>query len=571
MPPVPTFRPMIAALLWLVAGAVVLATASPAAAAVVFSLRTGKDSTKTQSMVIDSNQCPTAGPTAMYVGGLLTNNGASAVTNIVATMSGLGNGFALAGGQAATQSIGALGAGESTGVYWFVSYGCANLAATSPMITVTSSIGTSTTTLTLTGRTAISANAGGNVLSSTLGPGAVVGQTIYFDTSYDFGGTVANDEYFLQPAGGPNFNAGCFRLVGSEITGSNLNGIAVGAKNQLYFIQPNRQSGNGYTASVRYYFQYLCEATSTVARPYAVQTSGNTNIKYTGNFDGTGSISISFPGATNPFTISKTATPTAGDIGTPTNVTYTVTITNPSPHTTYISSFTDTLPPGATYVGLSAASGVTVANSSSVPAAGATGTVTFVGKQDQSYLLAGGASVSLVYNVTIPAAAGTYTNSAKANFGTASTPTATATVNVSAPSLTIVKTVASYDRTGLGAISVPGNGVIYTFTVTNTGGRPDNGSVVLIDPIPTTLSFDNTDFDGAGAGTTAFGFTANNSGLACCAAANVAFSSRTTGSPNFNYTPSAGVDAAVRHIRVTPTGRMAAGSSFQVQFRAVIK
>ena len=35
------------------------------------------------------------------------------------------------------------------------------------------------------------ANAGGRVISSTLGPGAIVGQTIFFDANYDFGGTDA--------------------------------------------------------------------------------------------------------------------------------------------------------------------------------------------------------------------------------------------------------------------------------------------------------------------------------------------------------------------------------------------
>lgn len=548
-----------------------LAVAAPANAAVTFSLRTGKDATKTQAMVFDSNECPAKGPSAMYVGGVLTNDGAMTVTNIVATLSGLGNGFALAGGQPATQSIGALGPNESTGVYWFVGYGCTDLAITSPTVSVTSSAGTSGTVLTLTGRTALSANAGGNVLSSMLGPGAVVGQKIYFDAVYGFGGTVVGDEYFLQPAGGQNFNAACFRLVGTEIRSSNLDAITAGTRDQMYFIQPSRQSGNGYNATIRYTFQYLCEATSTVARPYAVQTSGNTNIKYTGNYDGTGSISIGFPGATNPFTITKTATPTAGDVGVAMTATYTVTVTNPSTNATYISSFTDTLPAGATYVGLKAGSGITVANSSSVPIAGATGTITFVGKQDQSYELAGGASVSLIYDVTLPPAAGTYTNSAKANFGTASTPIATASVRIAPPSFTVVKTVAAYDRTGLGALSVPGNGVIYTFTVTNSGGRPDDGSVVLIDPIPTTLSIDTSDFDGDGPGTTAVGFAANNSGLTCCTAASVAYSRSTSGTPSFNYKPSAGVDPAVRHIRITPSGRMAAGSSFQVQFRAVIK
>ena len=154
---------------------------------------------------------------------------------------------------------------------------------------------------------AISANAGGNVLSSTLGPGAVVGQTIWFDASYDFGGTDIGDEFILQPSGSQLFDSVCFRLVGTEIRSSNITPITAGTLNRIYFRQTQKQSGNGYFANVRYFFEYQCAGASTTARPYATMTSGN-SLKYTGNYDGSGSISISFPGATNPFTIARLRT-----------------------------------------------------------------------------------------------------------------------------------------------------------------------------------------------------------------------------------------------------------------------
>ncbi|MDP9421731.1 MAG: hypothetical protein M3Q19_02665, partial [Pseudomonadota bacterium] len=262
--------------------------AAPAQAQLAFGLRTGNAAANTQSMPIDSNNCANSGPRAMYVGGVITNSGGTTVTNVAASMSGLGSGFFLAGGQPASHSVGSLGPGQSTGVYWFIGYGCTDGATSSPTISITSSASTVSTSVTMTARSAISANAGGNVLSSTLGPGAVVGQTIYFDTSYDFGGSVAGDEFVLQPSGGRNFNAACFRLVGTLITGSNIAPITVGTANQLYFRQTIKQAGNGYYANVRYFFEYQCAGASTTARPYAVQTSGNTNIKYTGNFDGSG-------------------------------------------------------------------------------------------------------------------------------------------------------------------------------------------------------------------------------------------------------------------------------------------
>jgi uncharacterized repeat protein (TIGR01451 family) len=367
--------------------------ASVANAQLTFQLRTGDSATNVQSMPIDSNNCAASGPRAMYVGGLITNTGGTTVNNIVATISGVTGNFAL--GQGATQSVGSLAAGQSTGVYWHVDYGCSVTTVTSS-IGITSSAATVTRTVGLSTKSSISANAGGNVLSSTLGPGAVVGQTIWFDASYDFGGTGVGDEFILQPSGSQAFDAVCFRLVGTEIRASNITPIVVGTLNKIYFRQTQMQSGNGYFATVRYYFEYQCAGASTTARPYATMTSGN-SLKYTGNYDGSGSISIAFPGATNPFTISKTQDISSAIAGTAATVKYTVTVSNPSVYASRISQFVDTLPAGAKFLALDAASNVTAANSSSVPAANATGTLTFTGRQDQSYLIAAGGNAKLIW------------------------------------------------------------------------------------------------------------------------------------------------------------------------------
>lgn len=571
------------ALLRLLALALALLVAVPAEAAVTFSLRTGDDAAKTQSMPIDSNNCVAAGPRAMYVGGVVTNTGATTVTNVVATISGLGSGFALAGGQAATQSIGAIGAGQSTGVFWFVGYGCTNLASTAPVISITSSAATSTTTVTLTARSAISANAGGQVVSSTLGPGAVVGQTIYFDATYSFGGSVIGDEFFLQPSGGQVFNAGCFRMVGAQIQASTITPIPVGASNQLYFTQTVKQAGTGYTVTVRYYFEYQCAGTSTTARPYAVQTSGNTNIKYTGNFDGSGSISLSFPGATNPFTITKTSDISSTTVGTAATVKYTVTVTNPSSNASRISSFTDTLPAGATYQGLDASSDVTAANSSSVPAANATGTLTFTGRQDQSYLIAAGGTVKLIYTVKMPSTAGTYLNSAQAQFGTATTPTVSATFKVLAITpLTVTKTSAPASDPKNGTTNpklIPGGLVAYTITVTNPNGFAVTAdSVIVTDTTASNLQLYVGNISGPSGGPVKFqdGATASDltytySGLSSTTD-DVEFSK--DGGATWTYAPSAnsqGADSLVTTIRIKPKGTMAANSTFSLLVGYVIK
>ena len=560
-----------------------LSLAPAAHAATLFSLRTGNDTTKTQSMPIDSNKCATAGPRAMYVGGVITNNGAATVTNVTAALSGLGSGFFLAGGQAATQTVGSLGAGQSTGVYWFVGYGCTVGATATPAISITS-VGTTsnTTNLTLIGRSAISANAGGNVLSSQLGPGAVVGQTIYFDASYDFGGSSTGDEFFFQPSGSQAFNAACFRLVGTEIRNSNIGVVVTGTKDRLYFVQSNAQPGNGYFADVRYLFEYQCAGSSTVARPYAVQTSGGDNIKYTGNFDGSGSISISFPGATNPFTITKVADKTSGITGVSATVKYTVTVTNPSLFASRISSFVDTLPAGATYIGLDAASDITAANSSSVPSALASGTITFTGIQDLSYPIAAGGTVKLIYSVLMPATAGTYTNSARAQFGTATTPTVTASFNVvAAQPLTMSKTSAVTSDPVNGTTNpkqIPGARTAYTVTVTNPNPAASTvDSILVIDPTPSGLSLYVSNYPSA-TGPVRFQEGAVPSTL------NYSFTSlaSTTDDIDFSkdngatwaYVPapdSLGLDSAVTHIRVKPRGAMASASSFSLQFAYGVK
>jgi fimbrial isopeptide formation D2 family protein len=552
-----------------------LLLAEPAQAA-SFTLRTGNNAGSAQTMTIDSNQCATAGPRAMYVGGLVTAGGA-AETSVTASISTPTNGFFLAGGQQQTQTIGSLAAGGTAGAFWFIGYGCTVNASTTVTITITSSAGTTTRNITLTAKTAISANAGGNVTSSTLGPGAVVGQTIYFDTAYDFGGSDIGDEFMFQPSGGQNFNAGCFRMVGSRVMASNITPVVVGTTNQLYFLQTQKQSGNGYTATIRYYFEYQCANTTTTARPYAMQTSGNA-LKYTGNFDGSGAISMSFPGATNPFTITKTEDRSFTLAGTSATVKYTVTISNPSAYDSRISQIVDTLPTGASFAAIDASSQVTGANSSSVPSAGATGTITFSGKQDVSYVIAAGGSVTLIYTVTMPSTAGSYTNNVQAYFGQATSATASATFTVYTPApITVVKSSQAYSDPVNGTTNpklIPGSYVHYTITVTNPAAYSiDANSIIITDATPSNLTFFVNNLPSAGApvlfqdGSTSSALTFTYTSLSSTSD-DVDFSNN--GGSSWSYTPvpnASGFDAAVTNIRIRPKGTMAANSSFALIIR----
>ena len=553
--------------------------ASAADAQLTFQLRTGDPVSNVQSMPIDSNNCAGSGPRTMYVGGVITNTGATTVSNIVATMGGVTGNFTL--GQAAAQSVGSLAAGQSTGVYWQVDYGC-SVATITSNISISSSAASVSRNVGLSTVSAISANAGGNVLSSTLGPGAVVGQTIYFDAAYDFGGTDVGDEFILQPAGNPSFDAVCFRLVGTEIRASNITPIVVGTLNRIYFRQTQKQSGNGYFATVRYFFEYQCAGASSTARPYATMTSGNA-LKYTGNYDGASSFSIAFPGATNPFTISKTQDISSAIAGNSATVKYTVTVTNPSVYASRISQFVDTLPAGARFLALDPASNVTAANSSSVPAANATGTLTFAGRQDQSYLIAAGGTVRLIYTVQMPSTAGSYTNSARAAFGTATTSTVSATFNVVTPApLTMVKSSQASADPVNGSVNpklIPGARAAYTVTIANPNSfAATSDSIVILDSTPANLSLFVSHISGSSGGPIRFQDGATASGLTytftslASTTDDVDFSSDGGATWTYVPTPNAqGADPAVNRIRIRPKGAMAANSSFSLLFGYIVE
>ena len=75
-------------------------------------------------LYLDSNKPCTDGPRASFVPFRITNTSGATVTDLTASISGFNAAIALGGGQPADQYIGALAAGETRYVYWFVSYGC---------------------------------------------------------------------------------------------------------------------------------------------------------------------------------------------------------------------------------------------------------------------------------------------------------------------------------------------------------------------------------------------------------------------------------------------------------------
>lgn len=137
------------------------------------------------------------------------------------------------------------------------------------------------------------------------------------------------------------------------------------------------------------------------------------------------------------------------------------------------------------------------------------------------------------------------------------------------PSIAMSKSSAPYATTGPDRFNAPLADVVYTLTVTNSGGSPvDLNGLVLTDALPTAVTFYNGDFDPAAPGTDPFQLNAGTSGVTL-SAANVAYSNN--GGTSYAYTPAAGYDANVNRVRFSPGGTLAANSSFNIKFRARIK
>lgn len=438
------------------------------------------------ALTLDSNSPATSGPHAMYVTFRITNTSGAAVSNVSATLSGFGAGIVLAGGQAATQFVGTVAAGQSRVVYWFITYPSTFNVRQVLTVSITDGAGgTASGSGPVRTMAMISAQAGGNTTSSTIGAGAVVGQIIPLDVVFTFKGWKAGDTFNLQPAGNTSFPAGCFQLISTQIIAAENNLSSVmppGTMNQQFFIATVSSSGGGssWNVTVRYQFRYLCAGATGTPLPYSNELSG-TQLKYSANFGSGGGVPAPIPPAPSPsasFTITKGVSaiqlPSGG------TVTYTVSIQNISTFAVTIDSIMDVLPAGTSYGGLTASSGVTAANSGSTPAAGATGTITFRGNPGTTYAVGAGATLTLQYTVSVPNAAGQYTNAASAYVGTTLLGNAAVTVTVGTADVSLGKA---------GPASVAASDTVsYVLTIANAG--PSQAyQVTAVDTLPVGVTF----------------------------------------------------------------------------------
>jgi cysteine-rich repeat protein len=355
-----------------------------------------------------------------------------------------------------TRNVGSLASGASVVEYFYVDYSevCNNDNGMSGkfdgysaeyVLTVSSNEKpTETRNGSVLTNTLLTAAAAGLIQSSVLGPGIFVGQILEQTVVYSWGN---NNDLFFQPAIEAGFLDECFRLVDSEITA--VSGTVpvslVGQKNRLHFPFADVPGGGG-TITVKYSWQTLstCNGFSQIATPWAAARSGN-KFKYQGVGDPPIQSDIPSP-APPPLTVAKSANPTffltpdedAGGFG-PGIVKYTVTFTNSASVQIIVDSVTDVLPACMSIANPSVSpSDVTAANSSSLPSVGATGTVSWVGKNqgtgsETSYEVPAMGTLTLIYTADVtscPDPSATLDNSVTGQVGESTVGPATARVSI---------------------------------------------------------------------------------------------------------------------------------------------
>jgi uncharacterized repeat protein (TIGR01451 family) len=153
------------------------------------------------------------------------------------------------------------------------------------------------------------------------------------------------------------------------------------------------------------------------------------------------------------------------------------------------------------------------------------------------------------------------------------------TVATAAPELLSVKSVEVYDPNNEGLYAVPGNDVIYSISVTNSGNVAiDAGSIFLVDNFPADIVFYNGDIDDGGPETDAVIMeTTGTPGLTLNFTADVGFSDGASAPTNLagcSYSPAASsYDPDVRYICLAPQGAFQAtdpDSTVIFKFRARI-
>lgn len=190
---------------------------------------------------------------------------------------------------------------------------------------------------------------------------------------------------------------------------------------------------------------------------------------------------------------------------------------------------------------------------------------------------AAGSSTDGVLNVQIgDELVGSYTDTLTGTGGTATLTDDTLVVGPGGPQLSGQKSVASID-----SYNLPGDDILYTLTVTNTGGKPvDAGSLFVVDTLPPEITFLFGDPVAGDGSTDPVLFTqTSNARLDWSFPRDAGFSRAGTPPADMaacSDAPGTGYDPTVRHVCFAPDNRFPPGPasappSWAVTFRARVK
>jgi outer membrane protein OmpA-like peptidoglycan-associated protein len=299
---------------------------------------------------------------------------------------------------------------------------------------------------------------------------------------------------YETPTSLASWPAGSFRLTGTTLTLSPGTAGATTYTNQLEVSDSSWGSAQDYVA--QYTFQ-ITGTTSSATAAYPIQeiTSG-TQVKHTNVSSLSGVIPAIQP-ASNPLTLTQSASPpTLPSTGGP--ATFTATLQSTSATASSIDEIVDTIPIGASYVtGSAKLNGAPIGDPTS-----SSGPLVFPGP----FTVSTSSSQTVTYQLSFPAAPGTYTNSALAYVAatpidtiasdtTGSFP-ATATVTVGKLAQTITYPQPPDSRVDQGPVTLSGtasSGLSVSYTSTSPSVCTVNDtSVTLLTTGTCTISADQT-------------------------------------------------------------------------------
>jgi uncharacterized repeat protein (TIGR01451 family) len=356
--------------------------------------------------VVDGNNPSTL--TKAYVGFEVINNSNSATTypRLVLQIDSItssvnGQSYVVLSPSSSQIVVGTLAPGQSKVCYFFVSYP----ASTTPIATFYLKLSDTTASnktqiFSIYNRSSISANAGGAATQNFTNQD-LLGGIIMDDVTYKVGNVQNNNEVDFQVSVSSLFDPAKMTLMSTQVLSSSVPGVVAGTTDSLYFRTGNGSSGD--TVKIRWVFRITGYNFTSYILPCAGATSGNSNYKYT--------LNTSLGANGTPVTVSSTANPLTIEKRSDKSIyykcetaTFTVVVKNPGIYGVSIDSIRDQLPTGFSFVSFSPLSNVNNSNSSSYPASGKTGVLTFVGGVNSggnlSYYIPAGDSIKLIYSAT---------------------------------------------------------------------------------------------------------------------------------------------------------------------------